>query len=314
MIVQAILQVTYNVLLPIFFTAGLGYWFAKRFHPDITVFTKLSIYILMPCLVFSTITSSEVEVGEMGRLTALVILQTGLLIGVGYLLSRWFQGLGRPTRTAILLAIVLGNSGNYGIPLIEFAFGPAGGQRGVLIAVLGTIVINTVGVYIASSGKKASVRAAIRAVLSIPLPYAVILALLIRFLQIELPLPVARTVSMLAQATVPLLLMLLGAQLSNVSLRSLGRERFKAMAAVTGVRLLVGPLMVVALAPFLGIEGITRSIAIVQLGMPTAVNSALLSAEFGADSEFASTVILISTLASIVTLSFMLPLVVPGGG
>ena len=60
------------------------------------------------------------------------------------------------------------------------------------------------------------------------------------------------------------------------------------------------------LAVFMGLTGLTQQVILIQSGMPTAVTSTILATEFHGDAGFTSAVVLISTLASVVTLSILL--------
>jgi predicted permease len=63
----------------------------------------------------------------------------------------------------------------------------------------------------------------------------------------------------------------------------------------------------------LGFSGVERYALVVQLAMPTAVNAAVVAAEFGGDAEFVSSAVVLSTLASLVTMTILLSLVPLGG-
>jgi len=75
------------------------------------------------------------------------------------------------------------------------------------------------------------------------------------------------------------------------------------------LRLLLGPLIAVGLVALLGISGLTRQVAIVQSAMPTAVVTGVLASEFGADAEFVTATILVSTITSVATLSVLLSVI-----
>ena len=81
------------------------------------------------------------------------------------------------------------------------------------------------------------------------------------------------------------------------------------MLAACGLRLLVSPLIAFGLVLLLGLTGVTRQVAIIEAAMPSAVISSVLATEFGADSDFVTGVVLLTTLASILTLSVLLLLV-----
>jgi predicted permease len=305
---RSIFDVLYNVIVPVFLTAAIGFWFEKRFKPVVSSLSRIAIYVFMPCLIFQSIATSQLEAGELSRLLILIAVMTIIMYGVGWAIAHSHASLGRPTQSAILLSVVLVNAGNFGLPLIEFAFGPDGSQRSVIIATVMSVITNTVGVYLASLGN-ASVKDAALNILKTPLPYAVVLGIVVNVTQFTLPVPITRTVSTLGQAAVPLLLVLLGVQLASVSLRSQSPARSRAIVLCTATRLVLSPLLLVILTGMLGITGLTQKIAIVQLSLPTAVNAALFAAEFGSDAPFVSTAIMVSTLVSVLTLSVLLTFV-----
>ncbi|MCD4685906.1 MAG: AEC family transporter, partial [Anaerolineae bacterium] len=140
----------------------------------------------------------------------------------------------------------------------------------------------------------------------VPLPYAVALGFLLNFTNTELPTPAARASEVLAQAAVPGMLVVLGLQLRRAKLKGQLRPIFTASA----LRLIAGPLLALPLILLMGMEGTTRQVAIVQSAMPTAVISGVLAAEFGADAEFVTATILVSTILSMATLSILLTIII----
>ena len=77
----------------------------------------------------------------------------------------------------------------------------------------------------------------------------------------------------------------------------------------SGLRLLLGPLIALGLVVLLGLSGLTRQVAIVQSAMPTAVVTGVLASEFGADTEFVTATILVSTVTSVATLTILLAVI-----
>jgi predicted permease len=239
---------------------------------------------------------------ELGQILAMAALSSLLIALVGWGETRLFR-LDRKLASAFMLSVVLVNAGNYGLPLNDFAFGQAGMQRAIVFFVVSAMISNTLGVYLASRGA-ASVRRSLLNVLTVPLPYATVLGFLVNIKGLTLPLPLDRAVTILGQAAVPGMLIVLGLQLSRTAVR--GRVGPILLATVT--RLGVAPLIALALATLLGLSGLTRQVSIIQASMPTAAMAGVLATEFGSDAEFTSAVILVSTLVSIVTLSILLSL------
>ncbi len=297
------LEIAFNVVAPVFLCVGGAALVGRRYNPDPRTLSSLLIYLFSPFLVLDGIANSDLKADEIWQIGLVVIVLALAIAAVGTLIARAMD-LERKTGSAFLLTITLINAGNYGIPLNRFAFGEAGEQRAVVYYVVSAVVANTLGVYLASRGA-ASVRQSVINVFKVPLPYAAMLGIIINFAHIELPLPVGRAISLMGQAAVPGMLTLLGLQLARASVRG----RLQPLLLAAGARLVVAPLIAAGLAVALGIGGLTRQVVIVQSGMPSAVMSGVLATEFNSDAEFTSAAILVSTLASLVTLSVLLSIV-----
>lgn len=298
-----LLNIAYNVVLPVFLCVGVGALIGRRYSPDPRVLSTLLIYLFTPFLVLDSLAHSALRADEIGQIGVVVVALALAMWAVGAALARGFR-FDRKLESAFLLTVILINAGNYGIPVNTFAFGDAGGERALVYYVVSAVVANTLGVYVASRGSD-SVRQSLMNVFKVPLPYAAILGLAINFGNVTLPVPVDRAVSLLGQAAVPGMLTLLGLQLARASVRG----RLQPILLAAGSRLIVAPLIAVGIAAALGMTGLTRQVCIVQSGMPSAVMSGVLATEFGSDAEFTSAVIVVSTLASLATLSVLLALV-----
>ncbi len=299
----AVVNVAFNVVAPIFLVVGLAALVTHRYKPDPGTLSSLTTYLFSPCLVLDGMVNSDLRADEIGQLIALVLLLAIVLAGIGWGVSR-LLGFDRRLESAFLLTVVLANAGNYGLPLNEFAFGEAGLQRATVFFVTSALVVNTAGVFLASRGS-VPVRQSLRNVLKVPLGYAMALGLLLNFADVTLPLPVQRTVAVLGQAAVPGMLAVLGMQLARVSVKG----QVGPMLLATGLRLILAPALAFGLALLLGLGGVARQVAVVEAGMPAAVFGTVLATEFGSDAEFTTAVIMVSTLASLVTLSVLLVII-----
>lgn len=306
---SAALQVAYEVIAPILLIAGLGYWFGRKHRPDARTLSRIAIYLFSPALVFQSSANSTLNPAEIGQILIFVILLFLVLAVAAVLLAHTQPGLKPATRSAFILSIMIANSGNYGLSFVEFAFGQPGLQIAVLVVVMTSIMTNTMGIYIASSGT-ASIRQGLLNILKVPMPYATALGFLVKFGGIDLPLPLVRAVDVLSAAAVPVMLTMLGIQLARISLRDGLRSMFGPLLLASAGRLLLAPVIIVLLAALLGISGLTRSVLIVQLSGPTAVFATLLATEFGSDAPFVTATIFITTVFSLLSLSVIMALLV----
>ena len=172
-------------------------------------------YVFSPILVFNLLLHIELNSGEilatMGFTAALAALTGLLALLLGRLLH--FE---RPVLMAIILTAAFGNTGNYGLPLVSFAFGKQALAFASLYFVTTSILFNTVGVLIASLGHM-DLRAAALGLFRVPAVYGVVLAALLNHFQLLLPTPLARTIDLAANGSIPLMIVLLGLELSRVT-------------------------------------------------------------------------------------------------
>ena len=220
-----------------------------------------------------------------------------ILILIAWLVARILK-LPQGMTVAVILASFLPNAGNFGLSVNLFAFGDAALAQASLFFIASGIMAYTVGVYIASLGRS-GYKEALKGLLKIPTIYAVLLALLFLHFKWELPLPVGRVTSLLAQAAIPSMLVLLGMLLR--------RARFSGkivpIALANSLRLIVSPLIAVALAALLGLHGSARQAGVMEASMPTAVMVTVLATEFEVEPEFLTAAVFTSTLLSPLTLT-----------
>ncbi len=289
-----------NNVLPAFLIIGVGVLLDRLLKVDKKSLSRVALYVLVPSLVFTSANQSEVDPGAMGQMILFVLVLTIVLVlvslAVGALLH-W------PHRTvdALVLSVAFVNAGNFGLSVILFSYGEAGLDLGAAFFVATNVLGNSLAALFALRGKSKGWRALLE-ILKLPGPYAFVVALLLRGLHIDMPTPILRAVSLIGQAAVPVMLMMLGLQLSQTRLGG----RYAQVAVGVVLRLGVGALIAIGLAPLMGLQGLARNVAIVQASTPTAVTSGLMAIEFDADADYVASVIFVSTLLSGLTITLLL--------
>ncbi len=260
----------------------------------------MAIYVLTPCLILSSIMETTITADTFGRMFVYTIVLTGLLCllswGVGKAL-RWSPR----SIDALILSVAFVNAGNFGLSMILLAYGEEGLQLATVFFVASNLVGNTVSAFFAARSK-AGGRKAFLQVFKLPGLYAFGLAILLRALQLKLPAPINSAVSLIGRGSVPIMLLLLGIQLSQTQIG----KRYGQIAIGVFLRLVVGALLALGLAPVLGLSGLARNVAVAEASTPTAVTSALMAIEFEGDAEYVTGVIFFSTLFSALTLTCVL--------
>jgi predicted permease len=293
-------QVFLNVVLPIFILMGFGFLLDRRSAIDIKSVSRLTFYVLSPCLIFSSLVNSTLSGADSTRIFVYVIVSTTLVGVVGWVLMRGLH-LDQVTRSAFFLSTLLVNSGNFGMSLNLFAFGQPGLERAALFFVVSALISNTVGVFLAARGR-AGWKGALLSVLQAPLVYAAVAAFVVNATHIALPTALQKVFTTAGNGAVPVMLLILGMQLSRTSLK----EDVPLIGLATVLRLVGAAGIAWGLAAVMGLEGVTRQVCIVQAATPTAVTSLILAVEYNAKPKLVTGVIFLSTLASMITLTILI--------
>lgn len=299
---SAIAEVLTGNILPIFLAAGIGYWLRRWRKVDKRAVATVVFNAFSPALVFVSLLTSQLAVGELARLagfTVVVVLAMGLLaLGSGLL-----QRLQRAQIAVLLLTVMFVNGGNYGLTLNNLRYGEAGLARAVVYYVTSTMLTYTVGVLIASMGRH-SWRTALGRLARVPAFYAVFAALLFYSTGWRVPAPLMRTVEIMADGAIPAMLLVLGMNMADIS------SSFSLRRAVpaTALRLLIAPFVAVALASVLRLDGLSRSTAIIEASMPTAVMTTVIATEFDVDPTQVTGIVVLTTLLSPITVALVITL------
>jgi predicted permease len=316
------LPVFVEVILPLALVWGAGFLARRFLQVDPAPFSRVGLYLLTPSLIFTKLMESDIAAATAGRI-ALVVLLLAVLLGLFSLGLAWLLRLSPEDRSAFLLPCIFINAVNYGFPVTLLALGEAGLEWAVVFAVCHATLSNTLGAYIAVQGHTSGIRRALRQVLRIPLVYAVLLALILRAANVsftgtfslwglEIPLlpSLYSAVQRIAQAAIPIFMLVLGMQLGNpVNEESPPRRRMDASLVLLSVtRLIVSPALAWGLTLLVGVQGLAARATILEAAMPSAVLTVILATEFQTRPRYVARAVVVTTLLSMLTLTLLLSL------
>ena len=289
-----------NNILPIVLLSGAGFALGKLLHVDPRSLGRVVFYIFGPILIFDLMVKNRLALSEAAVVigfTVTIILTLGLL---AYFLGSLLK-IERPALISIVITTMFANTGNYGLPLVSFAFGEDALPYAGIYFVTTTFLFYTLGVLLASLGHM-NLKDAALGLFKVPTMYAVILAVLINTWNIVIPTPIERAVQLASDGTIPLMLILLGVQMTHVEFSN----NLRALQLSVSLRLLVAPLIALLLTALFGIEGFARQGAMTQASMPSMVSSTVLATEYQLDAKLVTAVVFVSTLLSPLTLTPLL--------
>jgi predicted permease len=307
-----------SAVLPIVSVMGLGYALSRALDIDVDPLNDVAIYLFLPALIFHSIVTTTLSGDTVARIFAGVGLFVVAMM-LGSEVADRVLGVPEPYRSADVLAGALPNAGFYGIPLAGFSFGDTGRTTAVIYITAQAFLMYTLGVYVASRGGGRAGAGAVKEIFRLPLVYAIAGAGLIRVLGVAPP-PngtVMTTASLVGDASIPLMLVIIGIQLSELESGNVVRAIRPSV-----IKLVVAPAVGLAVAVALGSFGdvTVARVFVLLCATPVAITPLALTLSYSdvddreglSASEYLTMAIFATTLVSIPVLTVLITLLQNG--
>lgn len=301
------LHILWNNVLPLSLLIGLGVALHRAFRLDIRTLSKLNFYLFSPSLMFHLLYGTEIRADLFGK----VLLFFAIFMSLQYLMLEVVirvRGYDGGKKGAVRNSVLFYNSANYGIPINQLAFSGNTYTLAVqvIVMMLQALLPNTYGIY-NSNSHRANWRKIVRVILSMPIIYIIPIALTMRGFHIPVPHSVDIAVGYLASGFFATALTTLGVQLGSMK-ATFDRKLAADVGIATVLRLIVGPALAWTVVWALNewwkpLDPLLVAALIVSAAVPTSLSSVLLAVEFDNEKEFASQTVLVTTIASIVTVT-----------
>jgi len=283
------------IIAPVMIISLIGYLWQRRGMPfDQNMVATLVINVGTPCLLLNAVLANRPDLAVMARISGAAVLVLGLTGLIAWII---LKAAALPVRV-FLPAMVFGNTGNVGLPLCLFAFGPAGLALAVAFFATQSVLQFSIGQGIASG------QVSVRSVLRSPALYAILTGCALIAADITLPRFVMNSISTVAGLTIPLMLLSLGVALASLSVVGLRRSVLISLFCLFG-----GFAIGLAVSWVMGLEGPARGAVVVQAAMPSAVFNYLFAARYDNRPAEVAGIVFISTILSFLTLPLLMAFV-----
>ena len=283
----------FEVIFPVFFVIGVGYYLGKK-NPkfDTSFITVFAGNIGTPAMIFYTVTTTGITLNIFIHYFVYALIMIGGFAFIGLILLFLLK----KDLSMELPPLILPNTGNMGIPICLFAYGTQG--LGIASAVASVIILFhfTLGIFLAK--KKFSLDVVIKS----PPVYAIIVSVIFLFFKIETPLFLENTTFLLTYATIFLVLMSLGIALTKL------KFSLKDSILLSLCRLILGPIIAFIIIYYFNLSGFAAGVLLIQSAMPSAILNYLVGSIYSPKKivdSIASTIV-VSTIMSF----FTIPIVV----
>ena len=280
----------FEVLFPVFLSIGIGYWYGKKDAKfDTNFITTFSGNIGLPCIIFYSLTFSNIDFDIFLKFSVLTFVYVGIFSIIGLIVLKLLNR----DIVRLLPPLILPNTGNMGMPLCLFAFGIKG--LAIATAMTSTILILHFSLGILLASRKFSIQPLIKCV---PV-YAILFSLFFVYYKIPAPKFLENATFLIGYSAIFLVLVSLGVALSKLKVFS-----FKETLIYSLIRVLVGPIIGFAFVKYLNLTGVEAGVMFIEASMPSAILTYLVAEMYSPKEitdSIASTVAL-STFLSLFTL------------
>lgn len=312
----------WTVTFPFFALVLCGYLAARRGLLPLAAIPGLNGFVLffaLPCMLFRFGASTPIA-----QLLAPGVLFTYLLsalLVVGLVLVITLRG---PSHTRLgwndaafgALVGAFPNTGFMGVPLLVALMGSAAAGPAIVTIVVDMVVTSSLCIALSrldlhdGASMRQALRTTAHGVATNPMPWAIGLGALVSALQVTLPVPLSKTVDLMADAASPVALFTIGAVLARAHMLTLAGHSHAThwgdVLPVVGVKLLVHPLLVwlvgqCAMRYGLPLDSFALTVLVLLAALPSASNVSLLAERYGADNGRIARIILVSTALAFFT-------------
>lgn len=275
-------------------------WVTDRGSAEIS---KLVVNVFNPALIISTIAgATERPSNHMVLMGSLhVVILFGIMIVLSPLLTRALM-VPKEQRILYRIMFIFTNMGFMGIPLAGSMYGNNATFYVALYILMYNLLFYSMGLQMFRKHMYAGSRFEFRQMIN-PGMMACVAALFFFLTKIEMPATAVDFISYLADACVPLSMLITGFALAHTNLREVFTDvRIYAFTVISMLFIPVAAALFMTNAPFLDPEPVLAGIMVMMFGMPNGAMTVIVPEEYGMDSSVCARAFALTTLVTIVTL------------
>ena len=289
---------------PLFALICLGYILVRRGFPDPVFWPaaeRINYFLFFPALLVSSLADAPVrdpQVLRLGGATVVVIVIAACALS----LFRRAPPIPAARFGAVLQGAVRFNT-YLGLAILATLTGPVGIERAAIYLAIAVPLVNVLSIMaLTEAGQGRTLFSMLRTMALNPLILACLGGIALALTGWGLPFGTGRFLDLLAQASLPLGLLCVGAALQPATLRRDGVT----LAASGALRLLLMPLLAALIARLVGLNGVEALVLVVFSAIPTAPTSYVLTRQMNGDGTLMAGIVTSQTIAAIATIPLML--------
>lgn len=295
----------FNIVSPVFFVLLLGYFAKKRGYIDNNFVDKgtwIVFYLALPFKLFYDIKNARI-VSLHPKYVAYILLGVIFVIFISIIIAKALRIKDKKKLSAFVHCAYRSNFVYVGFPILDIIYnGAPSMEHMIVIIAIGLTLYNISAIilltyYSEAEDKRISFVDIFIKILKNPMIAGVVVGAIFNFLQLPVYQGVDKAIEMVAKISTPMSLILIGASLNFESSKS----DFKLMFISAFIKTVIAPTLLIPIGVKLGFTNMELGIAYVFWATPCAANCFIFTKQMKSDYEFASKVITLSFIMSIIT-------------
>ncbi|ERH49950.1 permease [Ectopseudomonas chengduensis] len=288
-----------SITAPIFILIGLGFFSARIAlvnRDQVRGMGTFVIYFALPSLVFKALAERSLSEVLNGPYLAGYAMASLSLFGIGLLLARRWRGLDLSSSAILAMGMAVPNSGFVGYPIAVMVIGPTAALAMALGMLVENLLMIPLALAIAEAGRQDGQGWTVvrETALRNPLIIAIVLGLGMSLLELRLPVVPARVIEMLAAASAPVALFVIGATLNGMKAGGMAAD----LAQTSIGKLILHPLlMFAALSLVPGVDPMLMVAGVLFASAPMLSVFPILGQRFGLEERCAAALVGCTVLA-----------------
>ncbi len=279
-----------RILFPVIALVVVGFAIGRWLKPDFQPINRINMEAFVPALVFSSLSTMPLSTEELPLIYASLVsvLIPGLLMIPICRLGGWNFKAWAPLH-------MFRNSGNLAIPLFTYTFGEVALSSAVLLFVVSACLHISIGLAVLSKGNS------LKQIITTPVFIAAAIAMGLNLSGTQVWGPLYEATKLLGQAAVPVMLLSLGSQMTNMQLSGI-----KVGLISTAQSLVTGAIAFSIIYFFIPLPPMQLKMMVLFTMLPPAVMNYLFAERYKIEATNVASMVLFGNFLSIFTLPLLL--------
>ena len=279
-------------ILSIYVFIVMGYLAKRSFKEQIDdkTITLINVYFLQVFLTFWGLLLHPIDITLLYAPSIYLLIVLIVLMISAFVAKLLFED--KKEYSIAMVAAIIGNTGNLGIPINIAIFGPESIPYTTIVNLVNVFVVYTIGVFFYSRGSF-DTKTSLLNIVKLPILWAAIVAILLSIYQVPIHESIMSMLMMGAYASMTMQLFLFGIYLYGTQIKDISK---KLLIVIVTFKFILLPLVAFIVLINITLEPMIKGIIFIELLMPLAVANVNLASLYDCKPRVVTALVFISSI------------------